>query len=267
MGMVNVADHTRRLIVTQINENGSEQPYGDPVELGNNNHVTIATENPTPAGVSKYQPDIVAFDRLADTGDPEDFRWITDLQGPLLHGRELSMRRDDEDYQCKPKILISDGIFYTHSKTTHQYFRHPRKGSTGIVRLGKLADRVGADIVCDPTRGMVTVKIDGIKTFTLENKDLKIRYRIDIRNLCSRALTESDFPQYYRVTRDVDRIEFDLHYERPHVVPITNRPLEEFLKERLGCTIPLPPGFEKLGANGPPQVCNVAFMGHTNVIP
>lgn len=275
MGMVHVEDHKRLLVVTKINPNGTEQLHEGPFELDSDNDVIIATENPTEPGARVFEPDLHAsgFNRTEDTGDQEDFRWVLDLQGPLLHGGDLALRREDKAYKCRPRIFISDGIFYTHSKTPHKYFRYPRKGSTastGIVPLGKLADKVGADIVCHPLRGRVIVKIGKKKPIELESDGLQTRYRIDITNLCDpkhpKCPATSDFTHYYDVASDIDNIQFDLHYQKLKDTPGNPKTLAEFL-EGQGFTGALPPGFELLGSNGPPQVCNVGFFGKTNTIP
>jgi hypothetical protein len=277
MGMVRTYDHKRRLVVTRINPNGTEEPYKDPYDLNDGNEVTIETENPTEPGVRTFPsdpdkyPEIYPFDRDHDIGDPEDFRWILDLQGPLLHGDALTLRRGEESYRCRPRIFVQHGIFYTHSKTPQRYTRYPLRGQTGYVYLGKLADKVGADIVCDPLHGRVTVKITDMETFTLEaNDDLKTRYRIDISNLCDPSRpncpTESDFPKYYTVASDVDNIEFDLHYETSRNAAGNTRSLADFFRER-GLNGPFPERFANLGSNGPPQVCNVTFLSRTNTIP
>lgn len=272
MGMVAVRDHKRRLVVTIIRPNGVEETYKGPYDLDDDNEVSIETVNPTEPGARTFpsDPDYQSFDRLGDTEDPEDFRWVLDLQGPLLHGDALTLRRDEE-YRCRPRIFIPHGIFYTHSKTPQRYTRYPRRGQTGYVPLGKLADKVGADIVCDPLHGQVIVRIRDVETFTLDsNDDLKTRYRIDISNLCDpeqpNCPTESDFPNYYKVASDVDHIEFDLVYETSRSAAGNTRSLTDFLRER-GLNGPFPDRFENLGSNGPPQVCNVTFLSRTNTIP
>ena len=265
MGMVSLQDHERLLKITKINPNGSEELVPPVYSLGDDDNVIIEAIEPTPPGVTPFRRDLSSdpFDPIADTGDPEDFRWILDLQGALMHGNAASMRRD---YKCRPKISIPHGIFYTHSKTAHQYFRRPKEGSinTGTQPLGKLADKVGADIVCDPIKGKVKVKIKE-KEIELKTDGLLTRYRIDITNLCRESCgMTSDFVHYYNVVSDIDDIKFDLYNQKLLGAPGQTKTLVEFLRER---DLPVPAGFEKFGANGPPQVCNVGFMGLTNTLP
>lgn len=267
MGMVSLRDHRRLLKITKINPNGSEELFHPVITLENDNDVTIDATDPIRRGVTTFQRDLPSdpFDRIADTGDPEDFRWVMDIQGPLMHGNAASMRRD---YRCQPKINIPHGIFYTHSKTAHQYSRIPLEGSinTGTQPLGKLADKIGADLVCDPLKGKVTVKVRGLNPIPdLIPDGLQTRYRIDITNLCTDGSPKtSDFPHYYEVVSDIDGIKFDLKDQKVLGFPGQTKTLVDFLTE-LG--LPVPEGFEKFGANGPPQVCNVAFMSSTNTIP
>ena len=141
---------------------------------------------------------------------------------------------------------------------------------TGIIPLGKLADKLGADIVCDPLRGRVSLKIGEEDPIELGSDGLHTRYRIDVTNLCDPKLPKcpatSDFTHYYTVASDIDNIEFDLHYEKPQATPGNTKTLAKFLEEQ-GFKGALPLGFELLGSNGPPQVCNVGFFGQTNTIP
>ncbi len=265
MGMVSLQDHQRLLTITKIKADGDEELVPPVHPLGDDDHVMIEAVEATPLGVTTFTRDLPTdpFDRTADTGDPEDFRWVLDLQGSLMHGNAASMKHD---YKCKPKINIPHGIFYTHSKSAHKYFRRPMVGSinTGIQPLGKMADKVGADIVVDPIKGMVKVKIKDDE-IVLKSDGLLTRYRIDITNLCRVGCgTTSDFTHYYDVVSDIDDIKFDVYELKLKGAADETKTMVQFLTE---LNLPIPPGFDAFGANGPPQVCNVGFMGLTNTLP
>jgi len=269
MGMVQDEDHERRLTVTRINPNGTEEVIRGPYPLSNRNEVIIETVEPVQPGARLYSPppELYAFDAAADVGDPEDSRWILDLQGEKFHGGELRLKRGEENYLCRPRIFIPHGTFYTYSKTPHQYMRYARRGTTQPLLIGKVADKVGADIVCNPVSGKVVVDINAIANFTLDADGLRTRYRIDITNLCRPDCAEtSDFPLYYRVAADNDGIEFDVRPLLLKNAPGVTKTIEEFIEERTGRRLSLPE-FEKFGSNGPPQVCNLAFLSQTNTIP
>lgn len=270
LGMVATRDHQRRLTITRIRPNGVEEQAYPPFELNNENRVVIETENSITPGVTTFEPG--TFNRLADEGDPEDFRWIMDLQGPEFHEDNLSLRRES-DRLCRPKIIIHHGVFYTHSKTPHRYFRYPREGNpinTGSIDIGKIADKVGADIVADPVLGKVIVQITGKTPNPIElvSDGLKTRYRIDIGNLCRTGCVQvSDFPEYYSVASDRDGVEFDIYPQIPTGAPGFTKPLRDFIRDKTGFDIPLPAHFERFRANGPPEVCSVGGFGRTNTIP
>jgi hypothetical protein len=270
LGMVHVQDHSRQLTITRINRGGVEEAAYPTFDLNDNSNVVIRTEHPIVPGVSIFRDD--GFNRHADRGDPEDFRWIMDLQGSEFHGPNLTLDRQ-RGHVCHPKLVIYDGVFYTHSKTPHRYFRHPREGNpvnTGFADLGKIADKVGADIVADPTRGKVIVEITGATPdhIELQSDGLLTRYRIDVSNLCRPLCPDiSDFPHYYSVASDRTGVEFDIYPEIQPYTPGFKKQVKDFLLEKTGFDIEVPKELEKLLSNGPPEVCSVASFGLSDTIP
>ncbi|HLM57627.1 MAG TPA: hypothetical protein VK422_16085 [Pyrinomonadaceae bacterium] len=269
MGMVRVEDHRRLLVITRINPNGTEEVSHGPFELNANNEVIIEAIRPEEPGARLFQTTPAdAFNAADDAGDPEDYRWIIDLQGEKFHGRALKLKRGDESERCRPRIFIPHGTFYTYSKTPHQYMRYPSKGNTRPLNIGKIADRVGADIVTDPVLGKVTVQIKDMEPITLSADGLKTRYWIDITNLCAPdCAARSDFKHYYRVADDEDEIEFDVRWLQLKGTPGADKSIKEFIREETGREMELPEEFERFRSNGPPQVCNVTFLGESNTIP
>ena len=275
LGMVQVDDHTRKITIFRINPNSSEVVIFGPQELANNNEIIIEAAEPVERGAFPYPrtAEGYQFDRVADKGDPEDFRWIIDLQGEEFHGPELKLKRaDDEENLLRPRIYVPHGIFYTYQKTCDKYIRLPRKGQTAERPLGKLADKIGADLVCTPGSNVI-VKIADITTQTLSPTIAGFRYRIEITNLCASdpsglpVIRKSDFPNYYKVAADNDGIQFDLKQTYAPGDLRGTTPLAEFLRDKPGQESVLAAFTETLSVNGPPQVCNGTFLSETNKIP
>jgi hypothetical protein len=281
MGMVQADDHQPILTLTRINPDGSTIPERR-FDLTVNDNVTIDAQDPVELGAHTFPRDIYGteFDRLSTSADPEDFRWIMDLQGRDFHGAALRLKRGQGDpptARLRPRISVPHGIFYTLEKTTDTFMRNPRTGDATRPRnIGKIADKVGADIICIPDNGRVKLTVG---QYTRELKrfvdEQAFRYRIDITNLCRAdgpgprcptTSAESDFPLYYRVAEDEDRIEFDVRNHFVQGDPRGKISVEDFVYQRTGEKVSLPE-FAKRFSNGPPQVCAMVFLSKTTTIP
>ena len=265
MGMVQVNDHEPLLRLTRIHPNGTETVLNEQ-GLSPQDEISIVAENPLNQGTSRFERN--PFVRVRDTGDEEDFRWIADLQDRSeFHGLALKPRQGgSSDTLLRPRIFIPHGIFYTQCKSQDFYFRTTRVGNAPFRPLGKIADRVGADIVCGAEGGRVTVTIGASQPFTLLRDEGGVsgyRYTFEITNLCRTSSTtcpeQSDFPHYYKAFQDDNSVEFDLLALFAANDPRGKRPAEESLG-------PLPPQFKGFMRNGPPQVCNSVFLSETNTI-
>ena len=281
MGMVQAADHQPILILTRINPDGSTT-FMRRFDLAVNHNVTIDAEDPVEIGTHTFPRDIYRgdFDRLGNDADPEDFRWIMDLQGRDFHGAALRLKRgagDPATARLRPRITVTHGVFYTVEKTPDTFMRHPRRGdATRPKNIGKIADKVGADIICVPDAGVVKLTV-GAETLELVRfvDGKAFRYQIDISNLCRSdgpgprcptTSTESDFPLYYKVAEDEDGVEFDVRNHFVKEDPRAKITIEDFFHQRTGKKLRLPE-FAKRFSNGPPQVCAMAFLSKTTSIP
>jgi len=196
------------------------------------------------------------FDRLEDTGDPEDFRWILDLEGPEFHNRKVKLR---DTFKLKPVILISDGILYNRLKTDEVFARVSLNGEPSPVPLGKLGYGMNADITypegsrvvltnCletgspDKRNGRTTLPVDGCS-----------RYLITIENSCESPndAVGTDFRLFYDVLKDPTGTRFDLRriVETGHCVP------EEPLLD-----------LEDFSLDGSPEICDGVFLGRTQTL-
>jgi hypothetical protein len=156
------------------------------------------------------------FDRLNDTGDPEDFRWIVDLEGPEFHNRKLRIKNLAE---LVPAVFVSSGIVYTKQKTDETFARISVNGKPAPIALGKFAHGINVDITC-PKGGEVRLSNRSDNALSesraghavsLPQSD-DIKYLITIENHCDVAgeSESTDFRLFYDVVEDPEEKKFDL---------------------------------------------------------
>jgi hypothetical protein len=284
MGMVQADDHEPLLRIIRRNPNGSTTIVPTP-PLDRLKPILIVAKRPVEIGATTFPQtqDASVFDRISGRGDPEDFRWITDLQGEDFHGAELKLKRGGgEETRLRPKIIIPRATFYTLEKTEYQYRRVKFKGNTPDQPIGRIANFVGADIKClpapqndpelEPGQKLVTVTIgddEPIKLFRNTDQGKGFRYVIEFSNVCRRPEVSgahcperSDFPLYYKVAEDNDGIQFDLSDMHDPSDLIGTHPIPAFFPESTSF-----PQFVGFRANGSPEVCAPTFLSRTNSIP
>lgn len=277
MGMVQVPDHEPLISLTRLNPNGTLYPMLTDYPLTPANHISLEVTDPVRAESTTYPESYAGtiFDRLTDTGDPEDFRWIMNLQGEDFHGEHLRLKRGGSgDTLLRPRITVPNAIFYTLEKTPVSFKRFRNPEDPRPRPIGKIADQVGADILCHPGdhgQKLVILKIAGQADRPLyRNIDEArgFRYAIKITNLCRRvgtgeplcSTTESDFPQYYKVAQDDEDIKYDLGKMHDPKDPYGITPIPYFNEHYY-------PEFVGYKSDGPPQVCSLGYFGLANNLP
>jgi hypothetical protein len=169
-------------------------------------------------GVSTYTRR--GFDRLDDTGDDEDFRWVPDLEGAEFHNAKLTIVKE---HRLQPTIFISDGILYTRQKTDELFART----AAGDERAGRLLGKVGNGISADINRvkgGSVVLsnrsahgspEYSDSCSVVLEEREC-VQYLITIENHCQSPYgfpdesEGTDFRLFYEVLKDPAGKRFDL---------------------------------------------------------
>lgn len=262
-GMIKDGNHHRNITITEILPSGDRRPVRlkEPgqYEIDPTKDVEISAVNAIPSThpIMTYHTTDPAspFNRFNDTGDPEDFRWVTDLEGTEFHGRKLQPKRDG----FKSTLRLSHGAFYTLKKTRRFFGRRiiagPGAGNPPEF-MGKLAHNVGIDIVCAEDSGRVIIKNKGASS-QLElprpvgdNGDVfGSTYEILIENSCEPTFGRpGDFPLVYGALSDPSGVKYDL------VVAV---PAGHSL-DRGGEAFANKPEFR---LDGEPQVCNTGFLG------
>lgn len=276
MGMVQVPDHEPLLTVNRVNPNGTLTPILTDYHLNQTSDVSLEVNDPVRPQSTRFPESMASgdFDRFNTANDPEDFRWVLDLQGKDFHEDRLRLKTGGSgDTLLRPRITVPNAIFYTLDKTQDQFYRFKRIDETMSVPIGKIADQVGADILCRPGdhgQKLVTLKVNGepdIRMFRNTTQGNGFRYAIKITNLCRRAGTgrplcpnQSDFPHYYKVAEDKDGVQFDLKKLYSKDDPAGTTPIDDFNAEHF-------PEFAGFRSNGPPQVCSLGFFGRATSIP
>jgi hypothetical protein len=193
------------------------------------------------------------FDRLDDTGDDEDFRWVPNLEGPEFHDRKLKIKNKSK---LKPTIFISDGILYTRQKTEELFARVSVKGKSLPVALGKFAYGINLDIT-ELNGGEVILsnrykgepsEPDPRCSVRLPQNDC-IKYLITIENHCQLPADSegTDFRLFYEVLKVPEKKQFDLR--RIVETGCYGEP-EEALKDHSNYSL-----------DGYPQSCMAAALG------
>lgn len=270
MGLLIHREHRPSLSIQEIGPDNSPINVRHSIDLDHDLRIEA-----TNAGVAKYlQP---GFDRSQDAGDPEDFRWVMDLEGEEFHNQLLT-----QIGSLGPKLHINDGTVYTRLKSGVAYAR--KRADTNAEDpsyLGKVANVVGVDIVCDDDGGvLVTNERTNNQLWLRKIVDGRHRrYQITISNTRPEVafhpghMNGSDFLLYYQIFRDSAGEQFDLRNVFPENHPLaTNVFLKSSLQRRAAAkgasaNHPLVTdvflGNLRLTLDGEPEVCNSVFLGRT----
>lgn len=217
VGILKHESHQPQLIIQEIGPDNVPRTLDHTFDLSSD--LTVEAISPLKGGVRPYyQPE---FDRPQNVGDPEDFKWLTDLEGDEFHGRRLDIKSHipgERPEALKSILYFSDGDFYSYLKSTEMYVRVPYKMPSQEIFLGKTSHIVGVDISCSDEEQsgiLLTDKEAGNELFLSKYRDADqefLRYEIIFNNICLSPASrpDSDFVLYYRLLSDPDGVMFDL---------------------------------------------------------
>jgi hypothetical protein len=217
VGILRHETHHPQLIILEIGPDNIPRAREHNFNL--NNDLTIEAIHPLKGGAKPYlQP---GFNRPKNDGDPEDFKWLTDLEGEEFHDCRLDIklqRAGERPEALRSLLYINHGDFYSYLKSTELYVRVPYQKPSPEVFLGKTSHIVGVDISCsDEGRSGVLLKdkTTGDELFLSKFRDEDdeiLRYEIIFNNLCltPTSVSESDFVLYYQLLSAPDNVMFDL---------------------------------------------------------
>jgi hypothetical protein len=164
-------------------------------------------------GVTVYTNPQVAFNRKRDQGDPEDFRWILDMEGSELHKTKLGITHPEK---LTPTLHFTHGVFYTHELSEKRASRIELNTNKQPKMLGKVPEKIAVDIYLDDGSSGVALSAEGNGAAPLMlTRKPGTRYEIIVKNLphnpaqCRRQ-GRSHFSYYYEAIHDRSGKQFDL---------------------------------------------------------
>jgi hypothetical protein len=160
-----------------------------------------------PAGYEIYQSG--EFDRL-DSPDVNDFRWIVNMSA--LHG-DASLAKTEASSHPLTKIVVGNGLYYTHKLDTTLFFERVEKDALGETTnrevFGNVGETIGVKLEGDEVS--FTIRIAGKEeTRTLKRVE-GLPYKIAIKNMdYSEDAVYSDMADYYTYVASPDGTQIDL---------------------------------------------------------
>jgi hypothetical protein len=133
--------------------------------------------------------------------DPQDFRWVIDLEGEHFYNRPLKVRRG----VLRPILFVAKGLFYAATLTSDFYQTIPvaadgaARTTTAGRSLGQMAEYVGANIyLTHPNQALVLREgRNGSEVLRLNGEE-GATYEITVENGDTpQAPAGSDFHYYY----------------------------------------------------------------------
>lgn len=174
-----------------------------------NEDIFIEAVNASKPGVSLYKNEGIVFNRADGTGDPEDFRWVMDLEGPEFHNRKLTITRPE---MLRPRIFIPTGTLYTQEIDSQPMGLTAAGDDLHWTYLGKLAKIIAADISFGAgDEVIVRSGVNGSNAIRLKRQP-GTRYAIAIKNTrhTMTGIARNDFHFWYDALQDNTGKMFDL---------------------------------------------------------
>lgn len=196
IGVLKHHEHQASLSIQRFGESNIPANISPPAAWQSG--LQIQTEKP---GVHQYVD--ADFDRRWNKGDPEDFRWILDLEGPELQDQHLELRRDGSGMATlSPIMRIDGGTIYTCLKSVSTYGRVKVQNQPNQQQfLGKVARVIGIDIPC-ALKGNIVLTDGANNQVSLPNTTSDMRYEITVTNIRPDAAPmggSSDFLLFYEL--------------------------------------------------------------------
>jgi hypothetical protein len=170
----------------------------------------------TPMELKVIDPDVLNgvyylnLPQLPDgTRHESDFRNVPDLEGPDWYKKDLEPQRDVYD----PKLIVENGLFYTHKRTTSTFRRQTSDGND-VLEVGGIADYIGTNIYLKPG-GEVKLTVGAQPPISLPQA-AGVQYEIQFYNHCFNKLKSKDCAgefKPYHLTDKTERNDFYMNYE------------------------------------------------------
>lgn len=276
VGIPNVPGHTAGLELVTVTG-----PVGPTIETPNIRFDQDITIEADPA-LNTEPFDAVDFNRGSDTGDPEDYRWIFDMEGPEFHNRPMTARPGGVGY--KAKIFVNGGRLYTAGKTVEVYRREKTTNREGDrIVLGKVLITAGINLERDAA-GSRTVYLqnNGATQRIALRQKRGVRYELNFTHMppSGGAVGVTHFHHYYDVLKaDAADTRYDVIVATPFPAesasvleePIVSASAHEHGHETSPApgreSTTAPAGNSSLRFGNEPQVCNVVYLSKSSALP
>jgi hypothetical protein len=203
--------HPRHVLNVKVTKQTSEGSANMTFQIDNRHSIIVDAVNGIPPAEPLFTPG--DFDRQKPGNDPEDLRWLVDLERELNNNEPVVLKQPE--FPVTP-LLVSHPVIYAN----------PTKFLVGSADLVKLSDkdvkpfgRVGeagnADITCE-VGGAVILRIDGPLGFSIELPHIAgATHKVEMENLCPDSPGKSpeqpsDFTLYYSIVQDTAGEKFDI---------------------------------------------------------
>ncbi len=175
-GVVNAPDHVLRIKAEKVIANGEPIPLPDiSRDLPSEGNIRIdAPKSAMAHGVQFFGDLKRPFRRLIGGDDPQDFRWLVDLEGKEFHNKKLTLKPGFPNQ----RIIVSRGLFYTHDLIDIQLVLP----DTTVLKRS-VASPIGCNLDLDAGEEFVlTYGPDDQKTEIVMAAEEGVTYRIKILN-------------------------------------------------------------------------------------
>ena len=141
-----------------------------------------------------YQNESVGFSRADNKGDPQDFRWVADLEGKEFHNSKLTISQPE---MLRPHLHVNGGTFYAAQIYGQPMALTVPGDDAHWTYLGRFADVIAADLSLDRSDDGIVLRSGarGRETVRLR-RQLGTRCQIAVKNTRQHpgsALGPSDF--------------------------------------------------------------------------
>lgn len=184
-----ITDHKLRLKVFKVTPDSTQvlKLDGDP----DKEDTFLRLKEEQTDGIRTYKNGPFTRD---DTDDPNDFRWVVDIEGPEFHNRALEVPKG----VLTPAFHFDNGLLYTGSTSAVDIIqdKKPKMPNTLVAVF------IGANIyLADKNEASLRI---GTNNPLVMKKEKDVSYKIQVLNNCDKVVKNpgGDFVQFYKAFKN-----------------------------------------------------------------
>ncbi len=204
--------HPRHVLNIDVKTTTPEGETKVTFQVDGQHNIFVEAENVIEPETPLFMPG-APFDRQAEGNDPEDLRWLVDLENELNNGDQVVLRRPAFPVT---EMYVSSPVLYADFKAIRDTQLIKMTADNATTPFGKLSETGKADIRCQDG-GRVLLRIEGPLGFNVPLPHVPgTTHQIEIDNSCPdpplspSGEPSSDFKLYYEVVKDTGGDKFDL---------------------------------------------------------